>query len=417
MLIQTILNHIQKFKGFVYGKANMSQWNGEPNIEIEIHPRKGSRGVCSGCGKRRPGYDVRDRRRFEFIPFWGFQVFFIYQMRRVNCPSCGVKIERVPWAEGKTEITTTHQWFLANWAKRLSWKEVAKAFHSSWYSVFHAVERAVEWGRAHQNLEGIQAIGIDEMQYGHGHTYLTAVYQIDKDQRRLLWVGEKRKVKTLLRFFRWFGEERSARLQYICSDMWQAYLKVVKKKASQALHVLDRFHIVSHLNQAVDEVRSQEAKELKKQGNEVLLKRSRWLFLKRAENLKEKQVERLAEIVKHNLRTVRAYLLKEEFQLFWDYQIAGWAGRFLDQWCEKTMRSRIEPIKKVARMLQGHRELILNWFRAKKEFSSGVVEGLNNKAKLTMKKAYGFKSFHHLEVALYHTLGRLPEPEFTHRFF
>jgi transposase len=114
---------------------------------------------------------------------------------------------------------------------------------------------------------------------------------------------------------------------------------------------------------------------------------------------------------------VRSYLLKEEFQLFWEYKSAWWAGRFLDDWCNKTMRSRIEPMKKVAKMLQGHRELILNYFRAKKEFSSGVVEGLNNKAKLTMKKAYGYKSFRTVEIALYHTLGNLPEPEFTHRFF
>ena len=142
-----------------------------------------------------------------------------------------------------------------------------------------------------------------------------------------------------------------------------------------------------------------------------------WLFLKRARNLEEKPVERLAEIVKHNLRTVRAYLLKEEFQFFWDYKSAWWAGCFLDQWCDKTMRSRLDPMKKIARMLRRHRELISNWFRAKKEFSSGVVEGFNNKAKLTMRKAYGYKKFRTLEVALYHTLGNLPEPKVTHGFF
>jgi len=199
--------------------------------------------------------------------------------------------------------------------------------------------------------------------------------------------------------------------------MWKPYLKVVQKKARQAIHILDRFHIVAHLNKAIDEVRANEAKALSQQGKEPILKKSRWLFLKRKMNLKGKQVERLAEIVKHNLRTVRAYFLKEEFQLFWDFTSPSWAGRFLDQWCEKTMRSRLEPMKKIAKMLRGHRELILNWFRAKKEFSSGVVEGLNNKAKLTIKKAYGYKSIRMLEVALYHTLGNLPEPKSTHRFF
>jgi len=417
MLLQTILNRVHKIKGFVYGAVRLGEWNGDPTLEVEVRPRAGSRGICSGCGKKRPGYDRLETRRFEFLPLWGHRVFLRYRMRRVACPACGVTVERVPWAEGKSETTLRYEWYLAGWAKRLSWQEVAMAFHTSWHVVSQAVERAVAWGRAHLKLDGIQALGIDEMQYGRGHQYLTAVYQIDEGNRRLLWVGEKRTVKTLLRFFRWLGEERSARVRYVCSDMWKAYLSVVKKKAGQALHILDRFHIVAHMNKAVDEVRAEEARELSRAGQGEVLKRSRWLFLKRAENLTAKQGERLAEIVRHNLRTVRAYLLKEEFQLFWEYSSPWWAGRFLDSWCEKTMRSRIEPMKRVARMVRSHRELIVNWFRARKALSSGVVEGLNNKAKLTMKKAYGYKSFHTLEIALYHTLGNLPEPKFTHRFF
>lgn len=417
MQVKTILNRVHKIKGFVYDSIEFSEWGGDVSLEVELHPRKGNRGECSGCGKKRPGYDKGERRRFEFIPMWGIRVLLLYTMRRVDCPACGVKVERVPWAEGKHEITTTYQWYLAKWAKRLSWQEVAEAFHTSWYNVYKSVEMAVEWGRSHMNLEGITAIGIDEIYGGKKLKFFTLVYQIDEGRKRLLWIGAKRRAKTLLRFFRWFGEERSGRLKYICSDMWKAYLKVVKKKASQAIHILDRFHIVAHMNQAINEVRAQEAKELKKKGKEPILKGSRWLFLKRWHNLKEKQVEKLVDILRYNLRTVRSYLLKEEFQLFWEYKSAWWAGRFLDEWCTKTMRSRIEPMKKVAKMLRSHRELILNWFRAKKQFSSGVIEGLNNKAKLTTKKAYGYKSFRTLEVALYHTLGELPEPKLTHCFF
>jgi hypothetical protein len=117
------------------------------------------------------------------------------------------------------------------------------------------------------------------------------------------------------------------------------------------------------------------------------------------------------------LQTVRAYLLKEDFQQFWEYDSPTWAGKFLDFWCHHTMRSRIEPMKKIARMLRAHRELLLNYFKAKKQFSSGVVEGLNNKAKVTMRRSYGFRTFRILELALYHSLGKLPEPEVTHEFF
>ena len=134
-------------------------------------------------------------------------------------------------------------------------------------------------------------------------------------------------------------------------------------------------------------------------------------------NLTERQRFRLRDLLRYNLQTVRAYLLKEDFQQFWDYESPTWAGKFLDDWCRQAMRSRIQPMKKVARTLRSHRELILNYFRARKAFSSGIVEGLNNKAKVTMRKSYGFRTFHALETALYHGLGKLPEPDVAHRFF
>lgn len=415
MQLKTILNRVEKHRSFVYGPARLlaaPRWT----IEVEVRARANSRPRCGGCGLSGPGYDTLPPRRFEFVPLWGMAVFFVYARRRVACPHCGVRAETVPWAQGKQQLTTTYAWFLARWARRLSWKEVAEVFHTSWEKVFRAVELAVEWGRAHQVLDGVVAVGIDEIQWQRGHRYLTLVYQIDAHCRRLLWVGHARRVKTLLRFFRWFGPERSAALRFICSDMWQPYLKVIAKKAGGAIHVLDRFHIMAKLSKAIDEVRAQEAKALMAQGYEPVLKHTRWLLLKRPEHLTEQQDLRLAELVQYNLKTVRAYLLKEDFQSFWTYVSPHWAGVFLDRWCTRTMRSRLEPMKKVARSLREHRPLILNWCRAKGTISAATVEGFNNKAKLTMRKAYGFRTSKTIEVALYHALGALPEPRFTHEF-
>ena len=151
-------------------------------------------------------------------------------------------------------------------------------------------------------------------------------------------------------------------------------------------------------------------------GHEPLLKKTRWLLLKRPENLNEKQELKLGELLKYNLSSVKAYLLKEEFQQFWTYTRAFWAGKFLDRWITKVMRSRIEPMKKEARSIRKHKDLILNWFRAKKQFSSGVVEGLNTKVKVTMRKSYGFRTYKSVRIALFHALGNLPEPPETHRF-
>jgi transposase len=292
MQLKTILNRVQKFKSFVYGAIRWVDSAQGPAIEAELHPRSNGRPICSGCGCPRPGYDTLPRRRFEFIPMWGIKVFFLYAPRRVECPRCGIVVERMPWASGKHRLTKAYAWFLAGWARRLSWKEVAEAFRTSWDHVFSSVEMAVAWGREHRDLSGIKAIGIDEIQWQRGHKYLTLVYQIDASCKRLLWVGKKRKVKTLLGFFRWFGKENTAELRYICSDMWKPYLKVIAKKAGHAVHILDRFHIMAHLSKAIDEVRAQEAKELKAKGYDPVLTKSRWLLLKRPENLTGKQENR-----------------------------------------------------------------------------------------------------------------------------
>jgi len=416
MLIKTILNDCHKFKSFVYDKVRFVFENGEKLLEVTVLPRRNSQAICSCCGRGAPLYDRLGVRRFEFIPLWGYRVFLVYLMRRVECTHCGVKVEQVPWARGKRELTDTYQQFLAHWAQKLSWKEVAVSFRTSWEKVFHAVEYIVEWGLQQRDLSGVTAIGVDEIAWRKGHNYLTLVYQIDTQNIRLLWVGKARTVKTLLRFFRFFGKERSQLLKYVCSDMWKAYIKVIEKKAGQAVHILDRFHIVAKLNKAIDEVRAGEHRQLQQDGYEPVLKHSRWCLLKRWENLTEKQEAKLNDLLQYNLKSVRAYLLKEDFNGFWEYVSPAWAGKFLDRWCTRVMRSRIEPMKKVAKTIRNHKPLILNWFKAKKAFSSGIVEGLNNKAKVTTRNAYGFRTYRCAEIALYHGLGNLPTPPMAHRF-
>jgi transposase len=416
MELLTILNRCHRFRGFVYHRARFSP--DHKSIEVLVRPRQGASAVCSGCHQRAPGYDQLAERRFEFIPLWGFFVFLLYTMRRVDCARCGaVVVEEVPWGDGKRTLTKAYMLFLARWARRLSWKETAQAFRTSWEKVFDAVEHVVTWGLEHRTLGQIDAIGVDEIQYAKGHKYLTLVYQIDLGVTRLLWVGKERTIESFQGFFTTMGEDVISRIMFICSDMWEPYLKLIREKCSDALHILDRFHIVAKMNKALDDVRADETRRMKREGRDPVLKKSRWLLLSRSENLRDEQHFRLRDLLRHNLKTVRAYLLKEAFQQLWDYNSPAWASKFLEDWCRQTMRSRIEPMKKIARSLRLHRELILNYFRAQKLISSGVVEGLNNKAKVTMRKSYGFRTYRVLELALYHSLGKLPEPESTHEFF
>jgi transposase len=147
------------------------------------------------------------------------------------------------------------------------------------------------------------------------------------------------------------------------------------------------------------------------------LKHSRWALLKNPENLTENQKIKLKDLLSCNLKTIRAYLLKEDFKNFWEYKSAIWAGKFLDAWCTQVMRSKLEPMKKVAKTIRRHKHLILNWFEAKNEISLGAVEGQNNKAKVVIRKSYGFKTAEILKISLYHKLSKLPVPEIAHKYF
>lgn len=417
MQLVTILNRVHKHKSFKYGHVKWID-DDKHGLEIRIVPRKNARPVCSECHQPGSIYDHQSKdRRFAFIPLWNLSIYFIYRMRRVNCRQCGVTIEEVPWGDGKHQTTILYRWFLAKWAERLSWKETAVIFRTSWQTVFRSVKHAVQWGIANDSWKGTTAIGIDEIAWQKGHNYLTLVYQIDAGRKRLLHIDRGRSKEALEGFFKLLPIAQRDELKFVVSDMWRPYLDVVKAWAGKAVHVLDRFHIMANMNKAIDEIRREEAKRMKRDGYEAVLKNSRWCLLKRPENLTDKQTVKISEVLQYNLNTVKGYLHKEEFQRFWAYSSPAWAGKFLDEWTARVMRSQLGPLKKVARSLRKHRELLLNYFRAQKEFSSGVVEGLNHKAKLTTRKAYGFRTDTAIKTALYHTLGKLPEPNFTHTFW
>ena len=248
-----------------------------------------------------------------------------------------------------------------------------------------------------------------------GPTYDTRT-PIDVGCRRLLWVGRERKEKTLEGFFDLFETSVKEHLRFVCSDMWKPYLNVIADRAGHALNILDRYHVMATLNKKVDKVRAEETRQLKQDGYEPILKHSRWCLLKRPKNRTKKQTTKMRDLMKYNLRTMCAYLMKEDFQQFWTYHGAAWAGKFLDGWCMRAMRSQLAPMKEMAGTLRRHRELLLNWFAAKGELFSGSVEGINTKAKVALRKSYGFKTDKVYETVLYHELGRLPEHKRAHQF-
>ena len=308
------------------------------------------------------------------MPLWGIPTWFRYAPRRVECPEHGVVVEHIPWSEGKRPVTCAMMGFLARWARHLRWRETAQAFQTSWEAVYRSVEWFVQWGLAHRELQGVEAMGMDEIHWGNGmraDNFLTVIYQIDAHCRRLLWVGRRRSQATLRRGLKALGPEVVQGLRFVCSDMWRPYLKVIATEAGQALHVLDRFHITMHLNQAVDQVRRAESARLRAEGQRSPEAQAHALAAAApGQPGPWRARQKLDALLDSKLATARAWELKETFSHFWRYKSVIWAGAFLDYWCYRAMRSRLEPMKKVARMLRTHEELLLNWFRAKGEISA-----------------------------------------------
>lgn len=417
--VKTILNRIQHFAGFVYRDVRFQDRGAPPRIDIDLEAHASVSGKCAWCQAPAPGYDRLPQRSWSFVPLWNIPTSLRYAPRRVNCAEHGIGVEHIPWSAGKRPVSIPMMVFMARWARRLSWRETARAFQVSWEAVYRSVDWFVQWGLAQRQLEGIEAIGVDEIHWGRGlrsENFLTVIYQIDRHCRRLLWVGPRRTQAALRQGLAALGPEVVAGLRFVCSDMWKPYLQVIAAKAGHALHVLDRFHISAHLNQAVDQVRRAECGRLRGRPQAVKLKRMRWTLLRRGSRVRGHAKQRLHRLLRTKLATARAWMLKETFDHFWTYRSLTWAAAFLDVWCQRALRSRIEPMRKVARMLRSHEQLILNWFRAQGEISNGTVEGLNNKIRVVTRRSYGFRTYHAMETALYHSLGRLPEPQLTHDF-
>jgi transposase len=343
---------------------------------------------------------------------WGIPVTLEYSPTRVSCKVCGkVKVEAIPWAQGKCRLSVGLVWLLSSWCKQLPWEQVARHYKVHWNTVATAVRQAVAYGLANRELGTVLHIGIDELSRRKGHAYVTNVY--DLQGSRLIWSGEGRSKETLRAFFAEHGELVRQQVVGVCCDMWQPYIDLIKEYLPNVTLVFDRFHVVQQLLKAVDQVRRDEARELQKT-NPGLLLRTRYLWLKNPETLTDRQRSRLSYLEQLNLRSHRAWLLKESFREFWEYTSKPWAKRFLEKWFWWATHSRLQPMRDFAWMLRRHEDGLLSYFDLK--ISNGTVEGLNNKAKVICHRSYGFRTISTYVTALYHCMGKLPEPALTHKF-
>jgi transposase len=381
------------------------------NLTITFEPKKGRKLPCSKCGRKAERYDTAKERIWMHAPLWGICTFLKYRPRRVKCPDCGVRVEKYPWAEGKHSLTTALINMLSRWCQFLPIETVANMYGIHWNTVYSAVKLAVKYGLEHRDISGVLYIGIDELSRRKGHKYLTNVYDLEK--KTLLWSGEDRKEETLRRFFEQCSKEMLQSIKGVCCDMWEPYEKVVKEYLPHAIFVFDKFHVVKHLSKALDQVRIEEDRELK-QTHPELLRKTKYIFLKNPSNLTKKQELRLGELIKINLKTIRSYLLKEEFRGLWDCRTKEEAEQYLKAWLWRATHSRLKPIRNFAWMIKRHIDGILAWFEV--PLSNGIVEALNNTAKAISHRARGYRLSGTFATIMMLCMGDLPLPETTHRF-
>lgn len=408
MLIKQLIRETLELQGFRIESVDKKDSELLVTIgpDLRYHPR------CGVCGLPGDYRDTLPKRHFRHVPIWGIDVTLVYFPCRVRCSQCGgIHVEQMPWAAGKRRLTKAFAITIATWARQLTWQQVARLFGCSWGTVASAVAYVVAFGLARRDLSGVTHIGIDEISRQKGHVYLTNVY--DLRTGTLIWSTEGRSTDSLDSFFSFFGQERTEQLKGICCDMWPAFIKAVKAKAPQATLVFDKFHIVRKITEAVDTVRRQEISEKGKE-HKKLVAGSRYIWLKNPWNLTDRQKVSLDSLEKLNLTIHRAYLLKESFRDFWQSATKEVATKFLGQWCSWADESEIKPMQEVAKLLRRHEENILTYFDM--PISNGIVEGLNNKAKVISHRAYGFRTAKNFILNLYHCMADLALPTTLHRF-
>ena len=371
-------------------------------VVVDVVPRR-RKPLCGICGRKVRKNKDRYNRYWRHLDLFGVRTYLRYSIRRVVCRRCGVVREKVPWADKGSRFTKSFEQEVAWLAQRTDVSAVANYFRVTWRSVRRIIQRVVAEQRdERRELDGLRVIGMDEISYRKRHKYLTVV--IDHLSGRVVWAGKERKAKTLLRFFRKLGPQRAAELEAVSMDMWEPYITVVGKKAPQARVIFDRFHIVKHLNEAVDKTRRELVRELKGTARRNL-KNTKFPLLKAKHNRSAKDKRVLREQVRANRRLYRAMLLRDDFMDLYTYKTETWAKKFLRGWLRRAMSSRIEPVKRAAKMIRSHFDGVIAWVTWR--LSNGRLEGMNNKIRLLSHRSFGLHSAEALISLVYLNCGGL----------
>lgn len=374
---------------------------------LHVKPKKnGCR--CPECDRR--GRIVREReqpREWRDLSVGGWQLLLVYRPREIHCATHGRVQERIPWAATAAQITYRFEYVMLRLCKTMTQKAAAEILSVAPSTLSDLLHRSIRNHRRDHKIKGLKHLGVDEIAFKKGRKYATLVYDLDRS--KVVWIGEGKGRETIDKFFNnQLSDYQRQQIKAACSDMSQAYIGAIQHHCPNAALVIDRFHVVKALNEAVDEIRKQQWREASREDRKVY-RGIRWLLYRRSSTRTREQTQKLKQLEKSNRRIYRAWQLKEEFEAFWDYN-APWASeRFLKAWLTRCMKSRLDPLKKFARTIRKHMDAILAY--TTHHITNAVSEGLNRIAKIVKNRASGFRKLEPFSDLIMLTIGDIDIPE------
>lgn len=359
---------------------------------------------CPSCQTVCPRYDKR-QRRWRHLDTCQYQTLLVADVPRVNCPEHGIKQIDVPWAEERSRFTALFEILVIGWLKEASISAVARQLNLGWDAIDGILQRAVARGLARRDDTGLYPdLDVDETAFRKRHDYVTVIS--DPGTRAVIHLCDDRKKKSLKGFYASLSEAQRDGINTISMDTWPAFINATLESIPRANKKIafDRFHVAQHLDNAVDKVRRDENKRLRQEGNSILTG-TKFDWLASPANVPKKRKSEFRQLCESQLKTARAWMWKETAACLWHYRSRTWAKKAWARWYAGAIRSQLEPIKKVARMIKKHLWGIINAIVT--NTSNAGAESINSRIKMVKVRSRGFRNKERFKTAIYFHLGGL----------
>lgn len=375
----------------------------EQVVHVWVQERVGTPFGCPECGAAGPVYDHVERS-WRHLDTCQFQTLLHAAVPRISCATHGVRTIRVPWAERHSHFTLLFERLAIAWLKEATPMAVARRLGLTWEEANGIVERAVRRGLARRGSVAGHRLGIDEHSYLKHFQFVTMV--VDLDTQHVLHIGDDRTAETLIPYFAGLTLEERAGIRAIAMDMWDPYRKTVRAYVpdADAKIVFDKFHVMRHVIEAMDQVRRREQRELRKCGDRRLT-HTKFLWLKNPATLSTAMRRELTRLRRSTLKAARAWAIKESFRRIWEYRSIPAARAFFDRWQAWAVRSRLRPMIHAAGLIRRHLENVLTYLTHR--ITNAVTEGLNAKIQWIKYSSRGFRDRERFKLAILFHCGGL----------